>query len=378
MIFEYETLKLIWFVLIGVLLLGFAVTGGFDLGVAALIPSLGKNDAERRLLLESIGPTWEGNQVWFITAAGALFAAWPLLYATIFSSLYLPFLLLLLALILRPPGIDFRSKLKSPLWRRTWDYSLFISGFLPIFLFGIAMGNILMGISFYFDNDLRSHPVGGFFSYIKIYTLICGLVSLCILLFHACLFIQSKTEGALSDKSRNSARSFALLFIISFSIAGYWTLNSIQGFEVVSSPSPGESFSPVLKKVITGQGLWAGNYQKYPLGYLIPAVSIGFVLLALLFSTLRRPFIALVSNAIAIAALLISIGFTLFPFILPSVSFPNHSLTIWDAVSSHLTLSWMFWATLLLLPIVLSYSSWAYWVMRGKVTLDENEQSGVY
>ena len=373
---DYVTLKFIWFLLIGILMIGFAITGGFDLGVGALLPFLGKNDEDRRIILNSIGPTWEGNQVWLITAAAALFAAWPLMYATFFSTLYIAFLLVLVALILRPPGIDFRSKLPSLRWRSTWDYALCFSGFVPIFLFGIAFGNMFAGFPFRFDNTMMSHSTGGFWQLLTPYTLVFGVASASLLLLHGALFIQFKTTELLNRNAARFARRFALLFILSFLIALYWTLYKIEGFQIISMPDPNLASNPLSKKVALGVGFWLKNFQQYPLGILAPIFSMLGVILAFGFSIKERPGLALICNAFAIMSVIVTALFTLFPFVLPSISFPDHSLTVWNSVSSQLTLAWMFWATIILLPIVICYTSWVYWVMRGKVVKDHIETHG--
>ncbi len=367
MIFDYETLKLIWLLLVGALLIGFAITGGFDLGVAASLFLVGKTDKERQLALTSIGPTWEGNQVWFITAGGAIFAAFPLMYAAAFSGFYIALLLILVSLILRPPGLDYRSKLSSPIWRTTWDICLFLSGFIPALLFGVAFGNLFLGIGFHYDNALMPHPIEGFFALVNPYTLLLGLVSLSIILVHGALFLQLKTSNSLNKRAVKIAYISGILFVICFSTAWYWTIFKIEGFQIIAIPNINESLTPLSKEVTKGLQFWLNNYNQHPLGYIAPLLSISGVLAALVFSAFNYPGIALFCNSITLSALIITAGFTLFPFILPSSTAPNHSLTIWDASSSKLTLTWMFWATLIFLPIVLSYTTWVFRVMRGKV-----------
>ena len=160
--FDYETLRLLWWALLGILLIGFAVMDGFDLGVAALLPIVGRTAEERRIVINTIGPVWEGNQVWLVLGAGAIFAAWPALYAMAFSSFYLAMLLVLLALILRPVGFTFRGKIDDPRWRHVWDTALVVSGVVPALVFGLAFGNVLEGVPFNYDADLRLSYTGGF------------------------------------------------------------------------------------------------------------------------------------------------------------------------------------------------------------------------
>ncbi len=372
---DYATLKLIWLWVIGFLCAGFAITGGLDLGVCALIPWIGHNDSERSQLLESIGPTWEGNQVWLVTAAAALFAAWPLMYAASFSSFYLAFLGVLLALILRPPGIDYRHKLSHPLWRKSWDLCLFISGFVPCVLFGVAFGHLLRGLPFSYDQNLMPHPTGTFLNLFDPYALICGLLSLSLLFVQACLFIQCKTLQPLRDRALHTAYLAGGVFMITFTLAWLGALFYIDGYAVVSMGDPNQALIPTAKVVIKGQGLWLKHYQQDARGYLGPFLSILSVGMALILAYLERPKTALVCNSVAIASVLWTLGFTLYPFVMPSISVPNHSLTLWDASASRLSLGWMLAAVLLFLPIVLVYTTWAYQMMRGPVNTTRSNDS---
>ena len=171
---DYETLRIIWWALLGILLIGFAIMDGFDLGTAILLPFMGRTDLERRMLINSVGPVWEGNQVWFILGGGAAFAAWPPLYAISFSGFYLAMLLVLLALILRPVAIKFRSKIDDDTWRTVCDIALFISGIVPALIFGVAFGNLLLGVPFHLDDELRAHYTGSFFGLLNPFALLCG------------------------------------------------------------------------------------------------------------------------------------------------------------------------------------------------------------
>ena len=371
MIIDYATLKLCWFSLIGVLFTGFAITGGSDLGVCALLPFIGKNDLEKRIALNSIGPSWEGNQVWFITAVGAIFAAWPLVYAALFSSLYGLIFILLIPLILRPPGLDYRSKLQYPAWRKIWDCSLFLSGLLPLLLLGAIIANLFLGVPFYYDNTLLPHTQTFFFSsLLNPYTFLLSISGASLLLLQGTLFLQSKTTEILQNRAKKIAKMLSLAFLITFPIAWYWTLYLIPGFSIVSIPALNTAITPLAKTCIKAAGLWQTHYQTYPLGYFIPFTVILMVGFAWLFSTLKRPKLALCFNSFAIAASLATLSFTLFPFILPSSISPSHSLTLWDAAASHRTLLWMLAVSVLLVPIILSYTLWAFRVMRGPITTD--------
>jgi len=367
-LFDYFTLKIIWWLFVGVLLIGFAVMDGFDLGVGALLPFVAKTDDERRVLINSIGPTWEGNQVWFITAGGALFAAWPLVYAAAFSGFYWALLLVLFALFFRPVGFEYRSKVADPRWRSAWDGGLFVGGAVPSLVFGVAFGNLLQGVPFTFDDLLRPYYGGNFFGLLNPFALLTGVVSLSMLAMHGAAYLTMRTEGAIARRARNAARICGMVFIAAFILAGVWQAFGVQGFRIVAAPDPGSAFSPLAKTVEKTAGAWMATYAAHPWMWLAPALAVAGGLLTLLLASAGRGGAAFVFSAAALAGTILTAGFAMFPFVMPSSTFPNASLTVYDAVSSHRTLNLMFVAVVLFLPVVLLYTSWVYRVLRGKVT----------
>jgi cytochrome d ubiquinol oxidase subunit II len=367
-LFDYFTLKIIWWLLVGALLIGFAVMDGFDLGVGALLPFVAKTDDERRVLINSIGPTWEGNQVWFITGGGALFAAWPLVYAAAFSGFYWALLLVLFALFFRPVGFEYRSKVADPRWRNAWDWGLFVGGAVPALVFGVAFGNLLQGVPFTFDDMLRPFYSGSFFGLLNPFALLTGVVSLSMLVMHGAVYLQMRTEGQIANRARRAARIAGIVFILAFVLAGVWQAFGIQGYRIASMPDPGGVVVPLAKTVEKAAGAWLANYAARPWMWIAPALAVGGGLLALLLSAAGRTGAAFVLSAAALAGTILTAGFALFPFVMPSSTFPNASLTVYDAVSSHRTLNLMFVAVVLFLPVVLLYTSWVYRVLRGKVT----------
>jgi cytochrome d ubiquinol oxidase subunit II len=376
MIFDYETLKVIWWLFVGVLLIGFALTDGFDLGVGALLPIVGRSDTERRVIINSIGPTWDGNQVWLITAGGAVFAAWPVVYAAAFSGFYIALLLVLFALFFRPVGFDYRSKLENPRWRTAWDWGLFAGGFVPSLVFGVAFGNLLQGVPFQYDDTLRPTYTGSFFGLLNPFALLTGVVSLSMLVMHGGIFLQLKTEGQVYQRAKLAARVAGIVMIASFALAGIWLSMGIEGYRIISGPD-GNAVPNILGKVVEHTaGAWLTNYTTYPWMMLAPILGFVGAGLALLLSAKHRAGLAFVASGVALAGVILTAGFSMFPFIMPSSLDPRSSLTIWDAVSSHLTLQLMFWAVLIFLPIVLAYTGWVYRVMSGKVTESQvSEQS---
>jgi len=369
-VFDYATLKLIWWLFVGVLLMGFAILDGFDLGVGALLPFVGRTDTERRVIISSVGAHWEGNQVWFITAGGAVFAAWPLVYATAFSGFYVALMLTLFALFFRPVGFEYRSKLADPRWRTAWDWGLFVGGTVPALIFGVAFGNLLQGVPFHFDADQRVFYTGSFFALLNPFALLAGVVSLAMLCMHGAFYLQLRTDGALQERAKRAARLCGIVFLVAFALAGVWAAEALHGFRIVSMPGADAAFMPSAKVVERVSGGWMGNYARYPWTALAPAAAFVATLLALVVSRAQRAGLAFVLSSLGVAAVVLTAGFALFPFIMPSSSDPRSSLTVYDAVSSRRTLQIMFWVVLLFLPLVLAYTTWAYRVMRG--TLNES------
>jgi cytochrome d ubiquinol oxidase subunit II len=374
MIFDYETMRLIWWGLLGALLIGFAITGGFDLGVAILLPFLGKNDTERRVIINSVGATWEGNQVWFVTAGGALFAAWPVAYSVAFSGFYFALLLTLFALFLRPIGFDYRSKLPSQQWRSTWDIALFVGGLVPALIFGVAFGNLLKGVPFHFDNDMRIFYTGSFWALLNPFSLAAGVVSLSMIIMHGAVFLQIKTVGDINKRCKKTVTIFATLTLVVFALAGVWVAN-IDGYHISSEVLPNALSNPLAKIVNKETGLWFANYANCTMLWAIPSLAFVSGIVTILLSKIERPGLAFISSSLTLAAVILTAGVSMFPFLIPSSSVMNSSLTIWDASSSLATLKIMFWVTLIFLPIVITYTTWVFRILRGKITLEHIHQN---
>jgi len=368
MLIDYETLKLIWWLFVGVLLIGFALLDGFDLGVGTLLPFVGRTDEQRRVMLNAIGPTWEGNQVWFITAGGALFAAWPMVYAAAFSGFYWALLLVLFALFFRPVGFEYRSKVGDPRWRSLWDWGLFVGGAVPALVFGVAFGNLLQGVPFHFDDFLRPYYTGSFWGLLNPFALLAGVVSLSMLIGHGAIYLQMRTEGDIYARARQAATWSGLLFLAAFGLAGLWQAWGIEGFRIASMPDPGTAMTPLDKAVEVAAGAWMANFSRFPGMMAAPAAVFLGGGLAILLSRANRPGWGFIFSAAAIAGVILTAGFAMFPFVMPSSTHPNHSLTAFDATSSHRTLMLMFVAVVAFLPLVLAYTSWVYRVLRGKTT----------
>jgi cytochrome d ubiquinol oxidase subunit II len=374
---DYATLKLIWWLLVGVLLIGFAIMDGHDMGVGALLPVLGRDDTERRVMINTVAPHWDGNQVWFITAGGAIFAAWPFVYATAFSGFYWAMLLVLFALFFRPVGFEYRSKLADPRWRKTWDWGLFAGSVVPPLVFGVAFGNLFLGVPFRLDESMRSFYSGSFWALLNPFALLFGVVSLSLLTLQGATFLSHRTEGELQARAGKAAGIVVLVLLVAFSLAGVWVA-FIDGYVIRAIGDVGASINPLMKEVERSPGAWFSNYGKYPVLWLVPALAYaggGIVLLAL---RAGRTLLAFVGSSLACVSVIATAGIALFPFVLPSSAMPRASLTAWDATSSHFTLNVMLYVALIFTPIVVAYTGWAYHVMAGKITRDfiiENDKT---
>ncbi|UYY57114.1 cytochrome d ubiquinol oxidase subunit II [Sphingomonas sp. S2-65] len=370
--FDYETLRVIWWALLGILLIGFALTDGFDLGTAALLPFVARSDAERRQVINTVGPTWEGNQVWFILGGGAIFAAWPFVYAVSFSGFYLAMFVVLAALILRPVGFKYRSKREDPAWRSRWDWALFVGGFVPALVFGVAVGNVLQGAPFRLDSDLRSFYEGSFLGLFTPFTLLCGLLSVAMLVLHGAAWIAIKVErGAVHDRARRfgsiAAVASLLLFALGFVFVAYGDI----GYRIVGAADPGGPSNPLRTTTEAVRGGWLANYALYP--WMILAPLLGFAGAVLAWAGIRRGTepLAFAGSSASALGIIATVGCSMFPFILPSSIDAHSSLTVWNASSTHKTLGIMLFVTAVFLPIVLAYTAWAYKVMFGRVTAED-------
>ncbi|MDD3483995.1 cytochrome d ubiquinol oxidase subunit II [Azovibrio restrictus] len=366
---DYLTLKFIWWLLVGVLLVGFAIMDGHDMGVGTLLPFVGKTDAERRVAINTVGPHWDGNQVWFITGGGAIFAAWPLVYATAFSGFYWAMLAVLWALFFRPVGFDYRSKIANPTWRSTWDWGLFVGGFVPPLIFGVAFGNLLQGVPFHFDDTLRPYYTGSFWALLNPFALLCGVVSSAMITAHGGHYLMLRSEGEIFERTRLGALACGIVALLCFVGAGFW-VQALPGHVITGGADAAALPNPLDKTVTLVVGGWLHNFQNMPLLWSVPALGIAGLFMGGLMAWVRRPGLAFIASSLAMTGIIGTAGVAMFPFIMPSSSDPASGLTAWDAVSSHFTLGLMFGATVIFMPLIIFYTSWAYKVMAGKVTLD--------
>ncbi|MGV6811553.1 MAG: cytochrome d ubiquinol oxidase subunit II [Brevirhabdus sp.] len=372
---SFELLRVIWWLLLGVLLIGFAVTDGFDMGVGALLPFVAKTDIERRVVINTIGPIWEGNQVWFILGGGAIFAAWPPLYGVSFSGFYLAMFLILGAFILRPVGFKYRSKRESTKWRTRWDWALFVGGALPALLFGVAVGNALLGVPFHLTPDLLipqydGSALGKLIGLLRPFALLAGVVSLSMLLLHGATWLALKTEGDIAARARAIGTKAGLVAMAAYALAGVWLAFGIPGYHIVGTVVTDGPSNPLLSEV-AHKGSWLLAYGERPWIAIAPILGFAGIGLATLSLRGKGEATALLLSGLGIVGVISSVGLTMFPFILPSTVDPNSSLTVWDSSSSHLTLFVMLVCAVIFVPLILAYTSWVYKVLWGKVTVEE-------
>jgi cytochrome d ubiquinol oxidase subunit II len=377
----FDTLRVIWWALLGVLLIGFALTDGFDMGVGALLPFVARTDVERRVAINTVGPVWEGNQVWFILGGGAIFAAWPPLYAVSFSGFYLAMFVILAALILRPVAFKYRSKRDSRAWRSGWDWALFIGGAVPALLFGVAVGNVLLGVPFYLTEDLM--PMydgtfhGKFLGLLRPFALLAGVVSLSMLLMHGAAWLGLKAEGTVAARARTIGTVAGMVAAAGYLLAGVWLAFGIDGFALAGEAATNGPSNPLYSEVIRG-GSWLDAYAARPWIAIAPLMALAGIAMAVRGLRAGHDVSTLLWSKLGITGIISSVGLTMFPFILPSTVNPDASLTVWDASSSHQTLFVMLVATVIFMPLILAYTAWVYKVLWGKVTeadVTENSSS---
>ena len=375
---DYEFLRIIWWVLVIVLLIGFSVTDGFDMGVTALLPVAGKKEVEKRIMINSIAPHWDGNQVWLLTAGGAIFAAWPIVYSVAFSGFYIALFLVLAALFFRPIGFEYRAKIDNPTWRAVWDWGLFAGGFVPALVFGIAFGNLLQGVPFELNELSQVTYTGSFFALLNPFALLCGVLSLAMLVTHGANWLQMKTTAELRNRARAITQIGALVTLITFVLAGVW-LSFKEGYVVTSVLDHFAPSSPASgKEVAVEVGAWFKNFNETPALWIFPALVVIGALLNVVASKANRCGFAFFFSVLTMAGVIITAAVSMFPFVMPSSTHPAQSLLMWDATSSELTLTLMFYLALVFVTISLLYTIWSYYKMFGRLDesfVEENKNS---
>jgi len=364
---EYDSLRVIWWGILGFLMTGFGVLGGIDLGCGMLLPFVTKTNNERKILLHSIKGTWESNQVWFITGGGVLFAAWPYVYSVVFSTMYFALFAVLVALILRPVGFDYRSKIDDSRWRSMWDKALFIGGFVPTLVFGVAIGNLMEGVNFAFDNFMVVQNKVSFFSLFSPFSLLCGVLAVAMLSTQGSTFLMMKTDGDIARRARKIAILLPFLTVALFAVGGYMVQN-LFGYKLLARSGVDLYSNPMGKAVAYKAGAWLENYTIYPWMRILPISGFLSSLAVVTFALLKRPAFAFLFSSLTVISIMATFGLSMFPFIVPSKLDYHHSLTVWDSSSSYLSLLIMLGVMIIFMPIVLCFIGFANKVMFGKVT----------
>lgn len=365
---DYEILKVIWWLFIGVLLVGFAIMDGQDMGVGTLLPFLSKEDGERRIMINAVAPHWDGNQVWLITGGGAMFAAWPLMYAAAFSGFYWAMLIVLAALIFRPVAFDYRSKVSCTKWRASWDWLLFVGSAVPPIIFGVAFGNLLQGVPFVIDGTMRPAYTGSFFGLLNPFGLLCGVLSLAMIVFHGANYLVLRTEGALQARAEKVGAAAGFLSAVLFILGGVWTYFGVDGYVATAGLDPAGPAAPLAKTVEVQAGAWFSNFSACPVLWIVPLLGILGALGGAVMVKKGAAGKAILCSSASLLGIILTPLVAMFPFVMPSSAMPNAGLTVWDCTSSQLTLEIMLFVTIILLPLVLFYTGWAYKVMSGKLT----------
>lgn len=377
---DYEVLKFLWWVILGCILVVYAATAGFDIGVTTILPFL-KKETDRRIALNTSAPTWDGNLTWIVFAGGGLFVVWPVVYSTAFSGMYAAILLILFPHFLRPPGYEYRSKVDSPRWRRMWDVGLFLSGVIPVFCFGVATGNCFIGFPFNFNEiTMRLDYTGDFWGLLNPLGILAGIVSVCMVVLHGATYLQRRTEGQLRETARKIVFYAGFAMLIFFTIAGTLIVFHVPGYELVSGGMGNiAAFDQKVTHMTTGA--WFDSYFKYPWKFYAPVTAYVGIVMAMLTTYLRSVKFAFWWSALAVAGTIATSGFTLFPFIMPSSTNPDQSITMWNATSSQYALNIMFYVGTVLLFIIMAYKIFAYhsvWGKKSTITeadLIENEHT---
>lgn len=370
---DYTVLQVLWWMILGSILVVYAATAGFDVGVTTLMPFF-KNEEERRVILNTSAPTWDGNLTWIVFAGGGIFVVWPVVYSTAFSGLYAGMLLILFPLFLRAPGYEYRNKLPSIKWKRFWDFALFISGILPVFVFGVATGNCFVGFPFHFDPvSLRMFYTGNLFDLFNPLGILAGLVSVAMVIFHGSTFLQRRTEGNICEKARIVTFFSGVILLVLFSLAGLLIVLYAPGYQLIDSPV-NPTVHLLENVVVRAPGSWFTSFMYYPWKGFGPVFAYIGIIVAMVATYFKSRNLAFWSSALAIAGVVATSGFTLFPFIMPSSTNPNESLTIWNATSSQYALNMMLYVGTVLLAIIAAYKLFAYhsvWGSKGILTVDD-------
>lgn len=364
--FELETLQIIWWALICIIFACFLLTNGFDTGIGIMLPFAAKTETEKRILINVLAPHWDGNQVWLVLAVGALFAAWPIVYATTFSLFYFPMMLALFCLFFRPVGFDYRNKIDDPRWKNFWDWGIFSGSTFPTFFLGLIVGNLFIGLPFSIGELERPVVTATFISLFNPFSVLSGLFCCSLLVLHGAAYSKLRTEGELNKRLSQFIRMSSTGSLILFIILGLMLWLSVTGLFI-------DSTSTIQYQV----GGWLTNYQVFSASYLLPLLTGAALISACLFS-FKSAILSFFASSLSIIFAVLTGATSLYPFVLPSSSVPSDSLTIFNGSSSAYTLKVMSVAVLFFVPLIFLYTAWCYRKLWGRLNstfIKENNHS---
>lgn len=359
---EYATCQLLGWLAIGAVMFLLSATAGFDFGAGILLPYLGRNDSERRAVINTVGPTWDGNQVWLIIVGGAIFAIWPRVYAAAFSGFYFAMMLILWSLFLRPVAFEYRSKMKSAAWRSFWDWALFVGSLVPALILGVGLGNTLIGVPFHYDPmSVRFFYDGSFWGLLRGFPILCGLGSVAMMAMHGAAYVGMRTEGVINSRANRAMQWCAAAFMLVFVVGGIWILTGIDGYQLLTSTPD----AVVNHVAIIHHGL-VRNYALHPWLVIMPAMALIAALAVIFLAKQGHNQAAFCASTIVPAAAIIAIGISMFPFVFASSTHPNDSLVIWNASSSLVSLLGILATALISLPVIFVYTLFVYRKLWGR------------
>jgi cytochrome d ubiquinol oxidase subunit II len=360
MFLDYETLRVIWWLILGLTVVGFAIMHGFGLGVAMLLPFIARTEVERLNALGTMDVAWDGNQAWFLLAGVAIFATWPPLQAIAFSGFFFAMFAVLLGLIIRPVASALRPRASGAAERAAWDGVIFLSGFVPAALLGVAVGNVLQGVPFHFDVLRQPIYDGAFLDLFNMFGLLNGAVAVAMLCMHGGAYLALQTDGMVAERARVAASAAAMTLILLFAISGLWAGLGIGGYAVVDGGSANAPSDPLAKTVAVVPDGWFRNYVSRLAAVFASGCGLIAPLGVVLFLDIRLKTYAFVASCVGVFGVVAACGLTMFPFLLPSSIDPNSSLTVWDASAPPSTLSNLLIASAVLMPVVIGYTVWAF------------------
>jgi cytochrome bd ubiquinol oxidase subunit II len=367
--FDYDSIRVIWWLFLGLLLAGFAALDGIVLGLAAIFRFVAQTEPERGALVGVIKPTWDFNQLWLILGTGAAFAAWPLLFAASFSALRIAFWAVMFASILRSAGFGLRSLRIAARWRNALDLALCVGGIVPALLLGIAFGNLFLGIRFHFDAAQRVIHTGEFLDLFTPFTLLCGMVSLSMMVLHGACYAAKRIDEPAARRARHAGIAAAGFFVIAFIAAGFFVIFSLEGYRVLGGIDHAGPLDPAKHAVWLSPGAWLDNYIKWPFMWGAPLTALISALISCWLLLLRWTRAAFAASCLVSVGTIFTAGFAMFPFLMPSSDNARHSLTVWEASSSEQVLRIALIVGTALILLALAGVAWGLLALRRRGTL---------